>query len=136
MKKERKMWMMMTIVILFTFLALGCPASGGDGDPTSITYTSTDGDTSYTLRIDKNPARSAFVPVAGDSYILTIRKAGEADRVSSGIVESTIDKDFFFLKPSNGISFYVMTYGNNLFVISGPITLTDGSTIPGPDDNW
>jgi hypothetical protein len=112
---------------------------GGGGNTatdSSITYTgkSTDGSTSYSLKITENTGRAVYTPKKGDSYELTV-----SGKKSTGSVE-TFSGGVFTLKPSNnsGTTFKASISGSDLTDISGTITWTDKQTtaVTGKDSNF
>jgi len=130
----------MLALLLLSFAAcddlLGSLAKDG---PTSNTYlpavfTSYDADgTKYELTITR-PGKAAvqFTPAAGDSYTLTITKAG-VTQTSSGTVKDFSGSKFTLTASGNAsVSFEVTISGNAITNITGTITVDGGGTVNGP----
>ena len=130
MKRVLSCGTLIIVALLFSLTIIGCGggAGGGATAPRFVTYTGTNGGTTYRLEITENTAR-AYTPVAGDSYELTA-----SGKESSGKVVSYTG-GVFVLKPSNSeITFTVTVSGSSLTSISGTITWDTGSTGSGPGD--
>jgi hypothetical protein len=131
---QNKRWYLgMAVIVLLAFAS----CDNGDGGDDTIVYKSDKGDTSYVLEITKNTSKAAFVPGAGDSYKLTVTKAGEAPQVSSGKVESYTN-GVFTMSHSSGKTFTITGTEDGLMKeIKGNIPIDNSSnngeeTLPAP----
>jgi len=101
-------------------------------DPKTVKYESVDAEgRTYILVITGKTSR-AYTGAAGDSYVLTIKQAGQPDKESKGTV-TTISADGMTLKPTKADeSFGVSISSGKMTAITGTITLDDGGTITAP----
>jgi len=130
MKKTIKLFGITALVaVMFAFVFIGCSDGGGsstpppDGDPTSATYTSYDGNVEYKLVIDKNPNRAAYNPQPGDSYKLTITPPGTT---STGTVKSVSGDSITLLKGES--EFTVTISGTSISSFDKDIPVDDSET--------
>jgi len=121
MKEFLKVFGIIALAAIIGFTMLGCPSGDGGGggpdkDPTSATYISYDASgTKYELVITKAPGRAAFVPLAGDTYVLTITPPGST---STGTVKS-VTADGFELEHKDGTTISVTITGGKMEKITG-----------------
>ena len=114
-------------VIVFSMAACGEDDPDGNGDPTSVAYTSYDDQgNKYELVINKDPNRAAYTPQTGDSFTLTVTNpAGTVIASATGTV--TVNGSNFTLTKSGG--------GEITITISGGAIGTISGTVPGAGGN-
>jgi hypothetical protein len=76
------------LAIVFSFAACNTGTSSG-GDPTSATYTATDGLRTYKLTVSR-PGRAAYTPEDGDSYVLSLYMGRSVIESEMGRITGTI----------------------------------------------
>ena len=92
-----------------------------------MTHTSVAGDATYRLTITENTSRAAYAPQTGDTYVLTITRAGST-RTSSGTVIVSAQGGNTILSLSGGVNLSVtITSGGGMTRIEGTITTNAGS---------
>ena len=142
MKKSNFWTGILAITLVFAMTAAGCDNDPADEDdssgkqPQKAEYISTDADGyTYILTITENTSRAVYIAIAGDSYVLIIRKAGQPDKVSSGTI-STISNGVLTLQPnkSDSDTFGVTIVSGQMTGITGTISVEQGNpvTAPGP----
>ena len=118
-----------------------CSNLAGQGltpEPLSETYTTVKSTKTYELTItqsaanSKSAARAAFIPAAGDSYLLKIIE-NSITQISNGTVKSYSNNKFTLVSSINVlITFEVTISGSGITNITGTITIQGGTTITGP----
>jgi len=128
MKKIFKVLGIIALAAVIGFSMAAC--GGGDGGPVpiipvsqTVSYQSTDtAGYTYILVITVNGSTAA----AGDSYMLTIKKSGQSDRVSRGIISAIgTEGGALTLKPNtSGSSTFSVTINNGqMTAINGTIAI-------------
>ena len=127
-------------LLLLALVLAGCnnPAGdsgnqGGGSPPGAVSYEYIKGESTYKLTITQSPAKAAYTPVPGDTYVLIII-TGDVTKTSSGTITG-ITTSVITLKPSNSEqTFTIQINGDTIIKISGTITLEgSGGTVKGPD---
>jgi len=131
-------------LVLIITLSLSACSSPTDQvlttDPLTETYTTVKGTKTYELTITqsaananaKSAARAAFIPAAGDTYVLKIAENG-VTQISSGTVKAYSNNKFTLVSSINvTVSFEVTISGSSINNITGTITVETGVTIIGP----
>jgi formylglycine-generating enzyme required for sulfatase activity len=122
MKKAIKTLGIIAIVAVFGFSMAACgDDDGGGNSPKTVRYESADtAGYTYILIITVNGSTAA----AGDTYVLTIKKAGQPDKVSNGTV-SNADAGTLTLQPQNSGSdpFAVTVSNGQMTAITGAIAV-------------
>lgn len=137
MKNVLKVLGTIVLIVMIGFSFIACDDESTDGKvPQTVTYeSSTDaaGNT-YTLTITENTSRAAYTAATGDSYVLTIKKAGTTDKVSKGTVSTVGADGTLTLKPNNsGSSTFSITISNGqITAINGTIAIEDGEPVTAP----
>jgi hypothetical protein len=133
----------LAVVIGFSIIACDNGGGGGGGrgpggpttgtDPTSATYTHTDGgENTYTLVVTKVAGRAVYTPVEGDSYVLTIK---DPDGLLLGTSKGTVvsfTNGILALKHEGGTEFTATIEGTRITAFSSDIPIENGVTIPKP----
>jgi hypothetical protein len=110
----------LAMAIVFSFAACNNSTSAA-GDPTSITYTSTDGINTYDLKVSK-AGRAAYTPEGGDDYVLKVYPGTTANGTEIGKSTGTIT--------GSGSEFTLNgtgTNGNKVTISDGKMTAIEGS---------
>jgi len=131
MKTMLRFFGIVTLVAVMPFFFAACNNGSSPGDEVSgsATYTGTFEGKAYTLEIAENANKSAYTPVKGDAYTLTIQATKGAAQTSTGTVVSIMGS-VFSLKPSNSqTSFAIKVSAGSIIAISGTITLNNGDKI-------
>jgi hypothetical protein len=128
---NKKIWLgMLALALIFGMTVIGCGGDDGDdGNPQTKQYQGSDASgKTYILVITVSSSGAA--PKAGDSYTLTIKQSGQADKVSKGTVTANTD-DTITLQPSGDGSdpFDVTVSGTGISDITGDIATKDGGTV-------
>jgi hypothetical protein len=145
---KKILWLgILAIALVLGMTVVGCGGGGGDGPvpiipvPQTVSYQSADtAGYTYILVITVKGSTA----VAGDSYVLTIKKSGQSDRVSRGIISAIGTEGALTLKPNtSGSGTFSVTINNEqMTAINGTIAIGEGEgetvTAPGtvtPQDN-
>ena len=113
------------IVVVFAFVNIACDNGSSNGE-NSVSYTSTAGETTYTLSITQNTNR--YVITTGDTYVLAIINS-RTTKNSSGTV--TVSGGGSTLVLSGGTDVRVTIDGGRMISITGTIQTNDG-IVEGP----
>jgi len=137
MKKSN--WLgVLAVTLVFGMTAVGCDDGTTDdnGEPQTVEYKSTDADgNTYILTITENTSRTAYIAVSGDSYVLIIRKAGQPDKVSKGIVSTAGAGGILTLLPNNSGSYtfsVTINVSGQMTNITGTIAIEGGESATAP----
>jgi hypothetical protein len=120
----------LALAIVFSFMA--CDSGTGGGDPTSITYISTNGTNTYKLTVSK-AAKAAYTPAEGDSYVLIIYSGSSASGAELGRSTGTIKgSGSEFTLDGEGTANNKVTVSNGrMTAIEGSITINGTPYTPG-----
>ena len=129
MRNINKVFAIIVLAAIIGFAYTGCDNNTSNNDLKIVTYSGTDGSTTYTLTItkytlasDESADRAVYAPQQGDTYILSA-SGGEK---SAGIVAS-VNGTNITLEPSNASGTLVVTVsGTSMTALSGTITWDNG----------
>ena len=126
-KKDVFLGLLVCVLILFTHVS--CDSDNGSSTtPETVTFTSREGGATYTLVVSKNINRATYSPVTGDTYVLTITKAGSPAKTSSGTVTVSTPGTNTVLNLSGGVNLTVtISNGGEMLRIEGTITTNAGN---------
>ena len=122
----------LVMVLVFGMTVVGCESDNPTNDPQTVNYEGTDvsGNT-YILTVTEKAGRTAYTPVAGDSYVLIIKITGQSDKKSNGTVKSVSVDGTFSLQPSveGSVIFSIVISGAKISSIVGDIAVDGGEVI-------
>jgi hypothetical protein len=137
MMKEKLFGMIILLVaVMLVFSLAGCgdDGGGGNGGPQTVTYTGTNGNDNYTLKITENASRAAYSPKEDDEYELTVVTTSSTKK-STGTVVS-VGGLTITLEPSNSTGELTVTVSgnglNSITVSAGTVNWDDGSSFTAP----
>jgi hypothetical protein len=137
MKNTIKVLGIIVLVAVIGFSMAACDDGNGTGgggvaDERAVYESAKDG-TSYKLEITKNTGKATYVPANGDYYTLTITKAGESTKTSTGTI--TVSGITFTLTHNTG-SLFIITIDNMTITSinspNGTIPIDGGGTVQAP----
>jgi hypothetical protein len=115
-------------------MAAGCGNDTTDNNnntPQPIKFVSTDSaGSTYTLVITPGTANTV---AKDDSYVLTISKSGQPDKVSKGTISNVAENGALTMKPGKGDTTFTVTVNNGQMTnITGTITVEEGESVSNP----
>jgi hypothetical protein len=128
MKSKNLLLAILALSLVFAMMAVSCNNDQTDNNngPLPIKFVSTDSSGStYTLVITPGTANSV---AKDDSYVLTISKSGQPDKVSKGTITNVASDGKLTMQPGNsGSTTFEVTINNDkLTAINGTITVGEG----------
>jgi hypothetical protein len=129
-KKQVLLWVLAAVFVF----GLAFAACNNGGEQQSETYDYIKDGTTYRLTITKSAARAAFVPAAGDAYVLRIT-TGSQTRTSSGTITNSSGSSFTLKPAQAATTFTVQMSSGKISKITGNITLDSGDVVSGPDSS-
>jgi len=132
---SKKFWLgILVMVLVFGMTVVGCgnDDSTNGNVPQTVKYEGSDlsGNT-YVLTVTEKADRAAYTPAGGDSYVLTIKKTGQPDKISRGTVNKTSADGTFTLQPSveGSATFRIVISSEKISSVTGDIAVDGGETI-------
>jgi hypothetical protein len=131
MTNKKFLWGILALALMFGMTVVGCGEDSTDNSQT-VSYEGSDisGNT-YILTVTEKTGRAAYTPVQGDSYVLTIKKAGQPDKISRGTVMQISADGTFTLQPlvEGSDTFSVVISGAKISSVKGDIAIDGGEVI-------
>jgi len=134
MKNSGKLWLgILALALVFGMTVVGCD-DDSTNDPQTVQYEGKDvsGNT-YILSVTEKESRAAaaYIPAAGDSFVLIIKITGQPDKKSSGTIKSISADGTFNLQPSieGSATFSIVISDGKISSVTGDIAVEGDEVI-------